>query len=135
MARLKAVGMAIHNPGIRLLMVRCHYPELEENLIRPILKWVPEELYRYNGTSHLMTFKNGSIIKFGHYDGAAAENEYQGTEYDCIFIDEATQIDERAFQYLCTCIRGTNDFPKRMYLTCNPKHTTRSWGCKIGQNR
>ena len=74
-ARLKAVGMAIHNPGIRLLMVRCHYPELEENLIRPILKWVPEELYRYNGTSHLMTFKNGSIIKFGHYDGAAAENE------------------------------------------------------------
>lgn len=25
-ARLKAVGMALKYPGIRILMVRCHYP-------------------------------------------------------------------------------------------------------------
>lgn len=120
--RLKAVGMALRYPGIRLLMIRCHYPELEENLVRPILKWVPQEMYSYNGTSHLMTFDNGSIIKFGHYDGDRAESEYQGVEFDCIFIDEATQITERAFSYLQGCIRGTNNFPKRMYLSCNPKH-------------
>ena len=76
--RLKAVGMCLRYPGIRILMIRCHYPELEENLVRPILKWVPQEMYAYNGTSHLMTFDNGSIIKFGHYDGDSAENEYQG---------------------------------------------------------
>lgn len=125
--RLKAVGMALRYPGIRLLMIRCHYPELEENLVRPILKWVPQEMYSYNGTSHLMTFDNGSIIKFGHYDGDSAENEYQGVEYDCIFIDEATQITERAFQYLQGCIRGTNDFPKRMYLSCNPGGVGHRW--------
>lgn len=62
-------------PGIRILMVRAHYPELEENIIRPILRWVPEEIYSYNGTSRLMSFDNGSIIKFGHYDGDSAENE------------------------------------------------------------
>ena len=73
--RLKAVGMCLRYPGIRILMIRCHYPELEENLVRPILKWVPQEMYAYNGTSHLMTFDNGSIIKFGHYDGDSAENE------------------------------------------------------------
>ena len=81
MVRLKAVGMCLKYPGIRILMVRCHYPELEENLVRPILKWVPQELYSYNGTNHLLTFTNGSEIKFGHYDGDNAEQEYQGTEY------------------------------------------------------
>jgi len=126
-ARIAAVLYVLKFVGIRVLMIRCHYPELEENLIRPILRWVPEELYSYNGSSHLMTFKNGSIIKFGHYDGLAAENEYQGCEYDIVFIDEATQIDERAFQYLGTIIRGTNDFPKRMYLTCNPGGVGHRW--------
>lgn len=74
-----------------------------------------------------MTFSNGSEIKYGHYDGDAAENEYQGTQYDVIFIDEATQLSERAFQYLLGCIRGVNEFPKRMYLTCNPGGVGHRW--------
>lgn len=125
--RLKSVGMCLNYPGIRVLMIRCHYPELEENLVRPILRWLPPEIYSYNGTSHLLTFYNGSVIKFGHYDGDAAENEYQGVEYDVIFIDEATQLSERAFRYLQGCIRGVNDFPKRMYLTCNPGGVGHRW--------
>jgi phage terminase large subunit len=126
-ARLKAVGMALKYPGIRILMVRAHYPELEENIIRPILRWVPEEIYSYNGTSRLMSFDNGSIIKFGHYDGDSAENEYQGVEYDVVFVDEATQLSERAFRYLTTVIRGVNEFPKRFYLTCNPGGIGHRW--------
>lgn len=125
--RLKAVGMCLNYPGIRVLMIRCHYPELEENLVRPILRWLPQEMYSYNGTSHLLTMYNGSIIKFGHYDGDNAENEYQGVQYDVIFIDEATQLSERAFRYLQGCIRGVNDFPKRMYLTCNPGGVGHRW--------
>lgn len=113
--------MALNYPGIRILMIRCHYPELEENLVRPILKWVPEEMYSYNGTLHLMRFNNGSEIKFGHYDGDAAENEYQGAQYDCVFIDEATQLSERAFSYLSGCVRGVGNYPRRMYLTWQPR--------------
>ena len=119
--------MCAKYPGIRILMVRCHYPELEANLIQPILKLVPQELYTYNQTSRMMKFSNGSIIKFGHWDGDRAENEYQGVEYDVIFIDEATQLSERAFNYLTTCVRGVNDFPKRMYLTCNPGGIGHRW--------
>lgn len=125
--RLKAVGMCMRFEGIRILMVRCHYNELEENLVRPILNWVPEELYSYNNTSHILTFRNGSVIKFGHYDGDDAEHEYQGLEYDVVFIDEATQLSERAFNILQGCIRGVNDFPKRMYLTCNPGGVGHRW--------
>ena len=127
-ARYKAVGMAMAFPGIRILMVRAHYNELEENLINPIRKWVPVSMYSYNGTSHLIKFFNGSEIKFGHWDSAAAENEYQGIQYDTIFIDEATQFSERTFRYLATCLRGTNpDFPRRMYLTCNPGGVGHRW--------
>ena len=42
--RLKSVGMCLNYPGIRVLMIRCHYPELEENLVRPILRWLPPEI-------------------------------------------------------------------------------------------
>lgn len=126
-ARLKAAGMCLAMPGIRILMVRAHYPELEENLVRPLLRWLPQDLYSYNGTSHLMTFANGSIIKFGHWDSDDAEQEYQGVEYDIVFLEEATQLSERAFLYLQTCIRGANEFPKRMYLTCNPGGVGHLW--------
>lgn len=118
--RTKAVGGAIFNPGIHILIVRAHYPELEENHINPIKRMVPPELASYNGSTHLMQFYNGSTIKFGHWDGEDSENEYNGLEYDWIFIDEATQFSERAFNFLGGCLRGSTPFPKRMYLTCNP---------------
>ena len=125
--RTKAVGGAIFNPGIHILIVRAHYPELEENHINPIKRMVPPELASYNGSNHLMQFYNGSTIKFGHWDGEDSENEYNGLEYDWIFIDEATQFSERAFNFLGGCLRGATPFPKRMYLTCNPGGIGHNW--------
>ncbi len=107
--------------------MRRTYPELEQNHIRPILKMVPKTLYKYNGTNHIMTFMNGSIIKFGHWAGEMSELEYQGLEFDWIFIDEATQFTERAFNYLGGCLRGVSKVPKRMYLTCNPGGVGHGW--------
>ena len=63
--RIKAVGGAIANPGIKILIMRRTYPELEENHIRPLTKKVPPQIAFYNATMHLMTFHNGSTIKFG----------------------------------------------------------------------
>ena len=53
--------------------------------------------------------------------------EYQGQEYDWIFIDEATQFSEREFRFLGGCLRGTNDIPKRFYVTCNPGGIGHRW--------
>jgi len=125
--RVKAVGGALHNPGIRILILRRTYPELEENHIRPVLAMTPPELAAYNGSSRLLRFANGSVIKFGHWNGPNAEQEYQGLEFDWIFLDEATQFTERAFRYLGGCLRGVNRFPKRMYLTCNPGGVGHAW--------
>ena len=125
--RIKAIGGALMNDGIKILMMRKTYNELEENLIRPILKQLAPECYAYNATSHLLTFENGSSIKFGHWAGDESENEYNGLEYDWIFIDEATQFTERSFNFLGGCLRGATPFPKRMYLTCNPGGVGHAW--------
>ena len=52
---------------------------------------------------------------------------YQGLQFDIIAVDEATQIDEEMFLVLCASLRGANDFPKRMYLTCNPGGVGHGW--------
>jgi len=125
--RVKAVLGALYYPGIRILIMRRTYRELEENHINPMLRLLPQAFGRYNGTNRRYTFFNGSTINFGHWQGELSEQEYQGQEYDWIFIDEATQFSERAFRYLGGCLRGVNEFPKRMYLTCNPGGVGHNW--------
>ena len=117
--RVKAFGGALSYPGIRILIVRREYPELEQNIILPMRKMIPLEIGTYNGTMRMMFFANGSIIKFGHF-GSGDELEYQGQEYDWIFMEEATQFTESQFRTLGACLRGATKIPRRMYLTCNP---------------
>lgn len=125
--RVKAVLGAFRYPGIRILIIRKTYPELQSNHIEPILKMVPQELCSYNGTLHMLYFENGSTIKFGHWSGMTSEQEYQGQEYDWIFMDEATQFPEEAFTTLGGVLRGTSDIPRRFYITCNPGGVGHRW--------
>jgi phage terminase large subunit len=133
--RVKAVAGAARYPGIRILILRRTYPELQQNHIEPMLRLVPTAAASYNASLRTLYFRNGSIIKFGHYNsassgfagGISAELEYQGQEYDWIFMDEATQFTERDFRYLGGCLRGTNMFPKRFYVTCNPGGVGHAW--------
>lgn len=124
--RQKAKGGALTYPGIRILIIRKHYPDMENSLIDPIVKEIPMQLASYNRQAHIMQFTNGSSIKFGHYD-TGSDLEYQGQEFDWIFIDEATQFTEPQFRVLGACLRGTTRIPRRMYLTCNPGGIGHLW--------
>ena len=125
--RWKAVSGALRYDGIRILIIRRTYPELQANHIEPIVHLVPTAVASYNVTRHTMYFLSGSVIKFGHYSGNASETAYQGQEYDWIFLDEATQFTEREFRFLGSLLRGVNDIPKRFYLTCNPGGVGHGW--------
>lgn len=102
---------------------------MENSIISPMLKCLAPNTYQYNKTDHMITFMNGSTIKFGNMPGygAAVEGKYQGQEYDWLFIDEATQFLESEFRGLAAMIRGTNKIPKRVYLTCNPGGPGHNW--------
>ena len=100
--------------------------ELKKEYRRLVLKHHPD----CGGDTETMKQINieyGSIIRFGHWNGDDSKREYNGQEYDWIFIDEATQFSEEAFRFLGGCLRGVNEFPKRMYLTCNPGGVGHRW--------
>ena len=123
----KAVGGALTYENLRILIVRREYPELEQSIILPMRRLIPATVANYNGTMRMFTFVNGSIIKFGHYSGSADDLEYQGQEWDWIFLDEATQFTENQFRTLGACLRGSTKVPRRMYLTCNPGGIGHHW--------
>lgn len=124
--RTKAYGGALSNAGIKILIVRREYPELEQTIIMPMRQMINPALATYNGSMRMFTFYNGSIIKFGHY-GNGDDIEYQGQEWDWIFMDEATQFTEQQFRTLGACLRGATKIPRRMYLTCNPGGIGHAW--------
>ena len=117
--RTKAKILSAAYKGIKILIVRRTYPELINNHINPLR----EELYgiaSYNKSEKVFTFLNGSTIKFGYCNNDKDLDQYQGAEYDVIFLDEATQLKEEWIKKIIACVRGVNSFPKRVYYTCNP---------------
>lgn len=124
--RTKAVLLSLRYAGIRILILRRSFPELRDNHIQPLRsKLVGVAVYKE--TDKTITFPNGSTVRFGYMDTEADADQYQGQEYDVIFIDEATQFSEMQYRKLMACLRGVNDFPKRMYLTCNPGGVGHAW--------
>lgn len=119
--RVKALLLALKYPGIRILIVRRTYPELINNHIN-ILRQMTAGIAKYNDKDKVLKFTRGSTINFQYCSNDADLDRMQGVEYDVIFLDEATQLSEFQMKSIAACLRGTNDFPKRMYYTCNPGH-------------
>ena len=117
--RTKAKILAGSYPGIRILVVRKTYKELINNHIEP-LRAELNGIARYNSTDKVFKFPNGSTIWFGYCASDGDLGQYQGAEYDIIFIDEAGQMMEDWIRKINACVRGTNGFPKRTYYTLNP---------------
>ena len=118
---------AIQYPGIKQLILRRTYPELERSLIRGMRELYPQEVYIYNDSKHLCMFKNGSLIDFAFCQRENDVYIYQSAEYDIIRIDELTHFTSFMYFYLRGRIRGTNDFPKQMKSTTNPGNIGHAW--------
>ena len=117
--RDKAKRLCLRFKGIKVLIVRRTYPELVNNHINQLRDEL-NGIAKYNKSEKMFTFSNGSTIKFGYCNNDNDLDQYQGAEYDVIFLDEATQLQEMWIKKITACVRGVNDFPKRIYYTCNP---------------
>lgn len=116
------------------MIIRKTYPELQENHINPMISMLncyhskaSERIASYNDAKKNITFPNGSRILFRYCDTDKDAERFQGTEVDILFIDEATHQSEERYKKLSACVRGVNDFPKRIYLTCNPGGVGHQW--------
>ena len=117
--RTKSKLLALRYAGIRILIVRRTYPELINNHIN-ILRTELLGIAKYNDKDKVLKFSNGSTINFAYCAKDGDLDRLQGVEYDVIFLDEATQLSEYQMKTITACLRGVNDFPKRVYYTCNP---------------
>ena len=116
------------------MIIRKTYPELQENHIIPMCEMLncyapnrKDRIASYNDSKKHITFKNKSRILFRYCDNEKDAERFQGTEVDVLFVDEATHQSEAKMKKLNACVRGVNDFPKRIYYTCNPGGEGHSW--------
>lgn len=105
--------------GIKILIIRQTYGELERNHIRP-MRTETRGIAKYNDQKKLITFGNGSTIEFGYCRNEKDMNIYQGGEWDIICIDEATNIQEYCIKEFTACNRGVSEFPRFTLYTMNP---------------
>lgn len=110
--------------GIKITIVRKTYPELTANHIKPLkallLCGTKQEFAHYTDTGKEMRFPNGSEILFKYCANDKDLDQFQGYETDILFLDEATQLSEFQLKTIKACVRGSDRFPRRTYMTCNP---------------
>lgn len=117
--RTKAKLLAFRYPGIKILIVRRTYKELQNNHIEQLLAEL-DGFAKYNRSDKVFRFPNGATISFGYCANEGDLGQYQGAEYDVVFLDEAGQLQESWIRKINICVRGTNGLPKRTYYTLNP---------------
>ena len=134
-ARIKAVLLALNNPGIQILLLRRTLNELRENHTTPLQKLLKtkqtNDIATYKDQEKVFEFYNSSRIKLGYCDNENDVLQYQGQAYDVIFMEEATQFTEFQFQCLTESNRSSGlclkPFKPRMYFTCNPGGVGHGW--------
>jgi hypothetical protein len=132
--RMKAALLCLNYAGIKVMIIRKTYPELQENHIIPMCEMLncfaqkkKDRIASYNDSKKHITFKNKSRILFRYCDKEKDAERFQGTEVDILFVDEATHQSEEKMKKLNACVRGVNDFPKRIYYTMNPGGEGHGW--------
>jgi hypothetical protein len=123
---IKAVALARRfgapdewSQGIKICIVRRTLEDLKKNHLTQ-LKLLVGNAAKYNTQDKCFYFKNGATIQLAYCDNDKDSDHFQGVEYDVIFIEEATQLQEDWLKKIVTSCRGINDFPHRIYYTCNP---------------
>jgi len=125
--RRKFVLLALHYPGLKLLLLRRTLPELRENHVLPLLEELAG-IAKHNNSEKAFTFPNGSRLKLGYCEHETDVYQYQGQEYDVIGLEEATHFTETQMQFLTTCNRSVRkDFKPRIYYTANPGNVGHAW--------
>ncbi len=118
--RRKFVMMAMRYKGLKLLLLRRSYKELLNNHINP-LRFELNGYAKFNSTEKCFIFPNGSRLDLGYCDNDNDCMQYQGTEYDIIGFEEATNFEEEWIKTISACLRTTREnFIPRIYYTCNP---------------
>ncbi len=109
------------HPGLRGILFRRSYPELEKTLIRRSRELFPALGARYHENKRIWTFPSGATIEFAYCEAEKDIFRYQGAEYSFIGFDESTHFAEFPIRYMLSRLRSTHPGLKlRLRLASNP---------------
>ena len=107
--------------GLRAILLRRSYPELEKSLIRRSRELYPGFSGVFNEQKRRWTFPAGGTIEFGYCESEKDIYRYQGAEYSFIGFDESTHFSEFPIRYMLSRLRSTDPGMRlRMRLATNP---------------
>jgi hypothetical protein len=119
-------------PGTRSLIGRAKLDTLKKTTMNTFFQVAADiglragEDFIYNQQSHIIKFSNGSEIILADLFLYPSDPHFQdlgGLELTDVFLDEATEISEKAYSVVCSRIRyKLNEFglKPKILLTCNP---------------
>lgn len=124
--------MALKYPGTRYLMGRSKLDALKKSTLNTFFEVCQQwglkanKHYTFNGSSNIITFYNGSEILLKDLFLFPADPNFDSlgsTEFTAAFIDEASQVTEKAKNIVASRLRYKLDKFKlipKLLLTCNP---------------
>lgn len=116
--------LCLQYPGIRCIIVRKHFSELEELFIQKVIELYPEDIfgYKYRAANKTCTFSNGSRIIFRAAEREEDVNKVKGLEYQFMVIDEANEFDEMAIHKFLGSLRNAHipGYTPTLLMTGNP---------------
>jgi|LGOV01.1.fsa_nt_gb hypothetical protein len=124
---MEAVAYGFEHVGASIYLFRETYDDLEANIIKTFKDNIPKELYKYNGSKHIATLINGTVIKFRYIRNFSDAEGYQGRSMDWVGVDELTKHEKATIQVLLSCLRSPSGFPTRFRGTCNPGGIGHNW--------
>ncbi len=122
----KICAMCLLNPGMRALIVRKTATSLKTTADKTWREHVANELLlagevTYKVADSRYDFRNGSTVQLGGMDKAS---RIMSSEYDIIYIQEATELSEDDWEHLTTRLRNGRVSFQQLIADCNPSAPT-----------
>lgn len=112
--RAEAMLTCMQVPGLRAVIFRRTFPDLERSVIEPLRQEMPAGAATYNGSKHVWRFTNGAILELGSLDRDSDVLKYQGAEYQLQIWEELTQFTEHQYTYLRSRLRAGGKVKERL---------------------
>src|SRR5690554_2508184 len=119
--RWEAHRNCLQYPGLRILLIRSSFPELERTHLRDIQYDLPPELGSYNQQKHTFKYYNESLLEFGYGSSMQDFQQYLSANYDAILVDEMTTIPfDLTYMFRLRLQSSRNDFKPFFAGATNP---------------
>lgn len=118
----------LRRKGLKVLLLRRQYTELEKTHLLKLVEEVPSDIARYHGGLRRLIFPNGSIMQFGHAHHRKDVRSYLSTAWDLILIDESSEFEPEMLSMLQSRLRTKlAGIRPQLVLASNPGGEAHLW--------